>query len=162
MEKKKFQPPIVCVLGHVDHGKTTLLDSIRKTKIASKEAGGITQAIGASVVTTKEGKNITFIDTPGHAAFTKMRSRGANVADIVVLVVSADDGVKPQTQESLQLIKEAKIPFVVAITKIDLPSADVEGTKRQLEKKGSYLRQEAGIPRLFPFPRNNKKASMNF
>lgn len=105
------------VLGHVDHGKTSLLDAIRKTSVALKEAGGITQSTGASVVTTKEGKKITFIDTPGHAAFSEMRSRGAKVADIAILVVSADDGVKPQTKEALQLIKEAQIPVIVAIRK---------------------------------------------
>lgn len=128
------RPPIVTVLGHVDHGKTTLLDAIRKTSVAAREAGGITQRIGASEVVTKEGKRITFIDTPGHAAFSKMRSRGAKVADVAILVVDASDGVKPQTQESLSILKEAKIPFVVAITKIDLPSADIEGTRGQLEK----------------------------
>src|SRR3990170_7519374 len=125
--KSQIRPPIVVVLGHVDHGKTTLLDRIRRTNVAQKEAGGITQKIGASVVTTKEGKKITFIDTPGHAAFSEMRSRGAKVADIAILVVSADDGVKPQTKEALQLIKESEIPVIVAITKTDLPSANLEG-----------------------------------
>ena len=114
---------------------TTLLDAIRKTNVAGKEAGGITQGIGASVVTTKEGKKITFIDTPGHALFTKMRSRGAKACDIAILVVDASDGVKPQTLEALQLIKEAKTPFIVAVTKIDLPAADVEGVLTQLEKE---------------------------
>lgn len=132
------------VLGHVDHGKTSLLDAIRKTSVALKEAGGITQSTGASVVTTKEGKKITFIDTPGHAAFSEMRSRGAKVADIAILVVSADDGVKPQTKEALQLIKEAQIPVIVAITKIDLPSADIEGAKGQLEKEGLLLESRGG------------------
>src|SRR3989304_9184434 len=99
-----LRPPIVVVLGHVDHGKTSLLDRIRKTDIAAKEAGGITQGIGASVVTGGEGKKITFIDTPGHAAFAKMRSRGARVADIAILAVAADDGVKPQTKEALEHI----------------------------------------------------------
>ena len=136
MEKRQSRPPIVTVLGHVDHGKTTLLDAIRKTGVAAREAGGITQSIGASIATTKEGKKITFIDTPGHAAFGKMRSRGAKVADIAILVVAAEDGVKPQTLEALQLIKEAQIPFIVAITKIDLQSADVEGAKEQLTKQG--------------------------
>jgi len=144
MEKVNIRPPIVTVLGHVDHGKTTLLDAIRKSNIAAREKGGITQSIGASVVTTKESKKITFIDTPGHAAFTKMRSRGANVADIAVLVVAADDGVKPQTQEALQLIKDAKIPFIVAITKIDLQSANVESTKGQLEKEGALFEGRGG------------------
>lgn len=130
-----IRPPIVTVLGHVDHGKTSLLDRIRTTNVAGKEAGGITQGIGASVVTTKEGKKITFIDTPGHAAFSKMRSRGASVCDIAILVVDASDGVKPQTLEALQLTKEAKIPFIVAITKIDLPAANIEGVLTQLEKE---------------------------
>ena len=136
--------PIVTVLGHVDHGKTTLLDAIRKTNVAAREAGGITQGIGASVVTTKGGKEITFIDTPGHAAFSSMRSRGAKVADIAILVVDASDGVKPQTLEALQLIKEAEIPFLVAITKTDLPSADIEGVKGGLEKVGVAFEGRGG------------------
>lgn len=138
------RPPIVTVLGHVDHGKTTLLDAIRKTNVAAKEAGGITQSIGASVVTVKNGQKITFIDTPGHAAFTQMRGRGARVADIVILVVDASDGVKPQTKEALQLIKEAKIPFVVAITKIDLPAANLEGVLAELQKEGVTLEGRGG------------------
>jgi len=99
--------PIITVLGHVDHGKTSLLDAIRKTNVQKKEAGGITQSIGASVVTTKEKKNITFVDTPGHAAFKEMRSRGANVADMAILVVAVDDGVKPQTKEAIKHIRSA-------------------------------------------------------
>src|SRR3990170_294139 len=134
--KSQTRPPIVVVLGHVDHGKTTLLDYIRQTNIAQKEAGGITQKIGASVVTTKEGKKITFIDTPGHAAFAKIRSRGAKVADIAVLVVAADDGVKPQTKEALTYILAADIPYVVAATKVDLPSASTEALRTQLEEQG--------------------------
>ncbi|HJX59189.1 hypothetical protein A2V61_03680 [Candidatus Woesebacteria bacterium RBG_19FT_COMBO_47_8] len=148
MEKGHERPPIVTVLGHVDHGKTTLLDAIRKTNVASKEAGGITQSIGASVITTKDGKRITFIDTPGHAAFSKMRSRGADVADIAILVVAAEDGVKPQTMEALQLIKEAKIPLIVAITKIDLSSADVEGSTGQIEKQGILFEGRGGSTSL--------------
>ncbi len=144
MEKEKIRPPIVCVLGHVDHGKTTLLDSIRKTNVVAQEKGGITQSIGASVITTKEGKKITFIDTPGHAAFSKMRSRGAKVADIIVLVVAADDGVKPQTKEAIQLIKEESTSFVVAITKVDLPTASVEEVKGQLAKEGVMLEGRGG------------------
>ncbi len=123
---------------------TTLLDAIRRTNIASKEAGGITQSIGASQVTTKEGKQITFIDTPGHAAFTKMRSRGAQVADIVILVVAAEDGIKPQTQEALDIIKEAKIPFIVVATKIDLPSADPEMVRSQFESHGVSFESRGG------------------
>jgi len=140
----QIRPPIVTVLGHVDHGKTTLLDAIRKTNVAGKEAGGITQGIGASVVVTKEAKKITFIDTPGHAAFSKMRSRGALACDIAILVVDASDGVKPQTLEALQLIKEAGMPFIVAITKIDLPAADVEIVLGQLEKQGILFEGRGG------------------
>ena len=140
----QIRPPIVTVLGHVDHGKTSLLDRIRTTNVAGKEAGGITQGIGASVVVTKEGKKITFIDTPGHAAFSKMRSRGALTCDIAILVVDASDGVKPQTLEALQLIKEAGMPFIVAITKIDLPAADVEIVLGQLEKQGILFEGRGG------------------
>ncbi len=149
MEKKNTtqreeRAPIVVVLGHVDHGKTTLLDNIRLTQVAAKEEGGITQSIGASIVTTKEGKKITFIDTPGHAAFSKMRSRGANVADIAILVVSASDGVQPQTKEALERIIDAKIPFIVAATKIDLPSANLEAVQTQLEKEGILFEGKGG------------------
>jgi translation initiation factor IF-2 len=141
---KNSRPPIVTVLGHVDHGKTSLLDAIRKTNVASREAGGITQAIGASLILTKNKKKITFIDTPGHAAFSKMRARGANVADIAVLVVAADDGVKPQTKEALEVIKAASIPFIVAITKIDLPGVTVESTLSQLEKENVLFEKRGG------------------
>jgi len=147
---KELRSPIVCILGHVDHGKTTLLDSIRKTNVASKEAGGITQSIGASQITLKDGKKITFIDTPGHAAFTKMRGRGAQVADIAVLVVAAEDGIKPQTSEAIEIIKDAGIPMIVAITKIDLPSADVEGVRSQLENVGIYFEGRGGETPLIP------------
>ena len=139
----KARPPIVTVLGHVDHGKTTLLDAIRKTDVVSKEAGGITQAIGASVVATPQGK-ITFIDTPGHAAFSKMRSRGAKVADVAILVIASDDGIKPQTKEALGFILEEKIPYIVAISKIDLPSSDPESIKLQLNKEGVALEGNGG------------------
>lgn len=144
MAKEQSRPPIVTILGHVDHGKTTLLDAIRKTNIASKEFGGITQSIGASSVLTKEGKKITFIDTPGHAAFSKMRSRGAAIADIVILVVAGEDGVKPQTVEALNIIKEAKIPIIVAITKMDLNSASVDVVLGQLEKEGLIFETRGG------------------
>src|SRR5258706_16050427 len=108
----KTRPPIVVVLGHVDHGKTTLLDAIRKTNVASREAGGISQAIGSTVVETKTGRKITFIDTPGHAAFSNMRGRGAKVSDIAILVVAQDDGVYPQSLEAIKIIRDAKVPFL--------------------------------------------------
>ncbi|MBX4205889.1 GTP-binding protein [Candidatus Microgenomates bacterium] len=140
----KPRQPIVTVLGHVDHGKTTLLDAVRKSNIASREAGGITQSIGATVVEAKKDKLITFIDTPGHAAFSGMRSRGAKAADIAILVVASDDGVKPQTKEAIGLIQEAKIPFIVAFTKTDLPSANVENAKASVEREGVYLEGRGG------------------
>jgi len=139
-----LRPPIVAVLGHVDHGKTTLLDKIRSTNIQLREAGGITQSIGASVIKTKEGKDITFIDTPGHAAFSNMRKQGVLACDIAILVVSQDDGVKPQTIEALTFIKEENIPFIIALTKGDLPSADIERALGQLEKEGVSLEGRGG------------------
>ena len=154
--KKPTRSPIVCVLGHVDHGKTTLLDAIRATSVAAKEAGGITQGIGASVVTTK-GKQITFIDTPGHAAFSNMRSRGSKVADIAILVVDASSGVKPQTIEAIQLIKSAKIPFIVVITKIDLPSANIEEVKGQLTKEGILFEGRGGDTPIVPVSAKESK-----
>ncbi|MFA6027352.1 MAG: translation initiation factor IF-2 [Patescibacteria group bacterium] len=131
--KLKTRPPVIVVMGHVDHGKTKLLDAIRKTNIVDQEAGGITQSIGAYQVAHKE-RLITFIDTPGHEAFTAMRSRGANVADIAILVVAADDGVKPQTLEVIEIMEKAHLPFVVAINKIDKEGADIDKVKKDLSE----------------------------
>ena len=140
------RPPVVTIMGHVDHGKTSLLDYIRNTKVTESEAGGITQHIGAYTIEHND-KTITFLDTPGHAAFTQMRARGANVTDIVILVVAADDGVKPQTIEAIEHAKLAKVPLIVAINKIDKPGVDLEKVKSELitneiipeELGGDYL-----------------------
>lgn len=140
---KHSRPPVVVIMGHVDHGKTTLLDYIRKSNVAAKEAGGITQGVGAYEITHKD-QRITFIDTPGHAAFTKMRSRGANIADIAVLVVAADDGVNVQTKEAIAIIQATDIPYVVAINKIDKNNADVERTKTDLIKAGVLIEGYGG------------------
>jgi len=137
------RPPIIVVLGHVDHGKTSLLDYIKKTKIAEKESGGITQHIGAYEIEIK-GEKITFIDTPGHEAFSKIRSRGAKVADIAILVVAADEGVKVQTKESLKDIKKAQIPYIVAITKIDKEGANLEKVKNELSEVAVLLEGRGG------------------
>ncbi|KKR86458.1 MAG: Translation initiation factor IF-2 [Candidatus Woesebacteria bacterium GW2011_GWB1_41_10] len=146
----KKRNPIAVVLGHVDHGKTTLLDAIRKTNVASREAGGITQSIGASVV-----NGITFIDTPGHAAFSKMRSRGGSVADIAVLVVACDDGVAPQTKEALKIIKDAGIPYVVAAAKIDIAGVDPEVVRSELEKEKVTFEGKGGETPFVPVSAKN-------
>ena len=125
------RPPIVVVLGHIDHGKSSILEAIKDLKITAKESGGITQHIGAYQI-EHEGKKITFIDTPGHEAFNAMRSRGAKTADIALLVVAAEEGVKPQTKEAIKHIKEAGIPTIVVINKIDKPAANIEKVKRDL------------------------------
>ena len=137
-DKKIQRSPVIVVMGHIDHGKSALLDYIRKTKIVESESGGITQHISAYELTHKDRK-ITFLDTPGHEAFKKMRSRGAEVADIAILVVSAEEGVKAQTLEALKCIRESKTPFIVAINKIDKPAANVEKIKTNLSENEIYL-----------------------
>ena len=142
-EDLQDRPPVIVVMGHVDHGKTRLLDSIRSTNVVAGEAGGITQHIGAYQITRKE-RVLTFIDTPGHEAFTAMRSRGAKVADIAILVVAADDGVKPQTVEAFRIIEAAKIPYLVAINKIDKPAADVNRVKQELSTQLNITPEDWG------------------
>jgi translation initiation factor IF-2 len=140
--QNEFYPPVVAVLGHVDHGKTTLLDAIRKTNVASREHGGITQKIGASeieIVHEGQKRKITFIDTPGHEAFSQMRGRGAQAADIGLLIVSSVDGVMPQTKESIELLKASKIPYIAVLTRSDDPAKQVEKTKQQLLGAGVEL-----------------------
>ncbi len=142
-EDLKPRPPIVTVMGHVDHGKTSLLDSIRDTRVTDKEAGGITQHIGASEVTVN-GKKVVFLDTPGHEAFTEMRSRGAKVTDIAILVVAADDGIMPQTVEAINHSKAAGVPIIVAINKIDKPAANVDRVRQELSEKGLLVEAWGG------------------
>ena len=137
------RPPVVTILGHVDHGKTTLLDAVRNSKIVDRESGGITQHIGAYQV-DYDGHPVTFLDTPGHEAFTAMRAKGAQVTDIAVLVVAADDGIMPQTLEAIDHARAADVPIIVAVNKIDMPSADVESVKRQLAEQDLLIEEWGG------------------
>ena len=148
-DEAKPRSPVITVMGHVDHGKTTLLDFIRKTKVVDGEAGGITQHIGAYEVETPKGK-ITFIDTPGHAAFSSMRARGANTTDIVILVVAANDGIKPQTEEAINHAKAAGVSIVVAINKIDLDGADIDKVKGDLAAKDLTPEDWGGTIQMVP------------
>ncbi len=142
-KKEKNRPPVVVVLGHVDHGKSSLLEAIKDIKITAKEEGGITQHVGAYVV-DHEGKKITFIDTPGHEAFSSIRSRGAKVADIGILVIAADEGVKTQTKEAISHLQKAEMPFLVVINKIDKRSADTKKAKEELAQEGVFVEDFGG------------------
>src|SRR5687767_9270654 len=150
-DEADLQPraPIVTVMGHVDHGKTSLLDAIRTTEVAAGERGGITQHIGASEV-VKDGKRVVFLDTPGHEAFTAMRARGARVPDIAIIVVAADDGVMPQTLEAISHAKAAKVPIIIALNKIDKPDSNVDRVKTELSEAGVIVEEYGGDTPLVP------------
>ena len=156
----KKRPPVVTIMGHVDHGKTSLLDALRNTNIVSGEYGGITQHIGAYQVTTEKKEIITFIDTPGHAAFTEMRARGSKITDIVVLVVAADDGIKPQTVEAIQHSKAAKVPIIVAINKCDLPDKNISKIKNDLMQY-ELIAEDLSGDTLFVEVSATKKENLN-